>query len=284
MMLSRKPLLIFITVIFASLLVFTGCEDDDNITKAEGSGTISMKMGDAPFPIDLVAKAEITFDKIDIRSVSGTGSEGDQRTYIVLDEPQTINLIDFRNGLTTDLPDIIVSAGNYDQVRLYIADAKIELTDGTTYDLKVPSGAESGLKVYINPFLQVNPDVTYEVLLDVDLTKSFVVQGNPNTPAGINGFIFKPVIRAVNLSEAGTIYGKVFDAEGNILANSHVWVEQDSVISSTYTEIDGSYRIIGLPSGTYSVYAEFVDFITGSVEGVVVSASSETEVNFELSL
>lgn len=284
MLATKKSLLTFFTVFLLILFIGNGCEDDDNITKAEGSGTISMKMGDAPFPIDLVAKAEITIDKIDIRSVSETGSDGDQRTYIVLDEPQTINLIDFRNGLTTDLHNIIVSAGNYDQVRLYIADAKIELTDGATYDLKVPSGAASGLKVFIKPSLQVNPDVTYEVLLDVDLTKSFVVQGNPSTPAGINGFIFKPVIRAVNLSEAGTIYGKVFDADGNILANSHVWVEQDSVISSTYTEIDGSYRLIGLPSGTYNVYAEFAEFITGSVEGVVVSASSETEVNFVLSL
>lgn len=280
----KKSLMAIITVFLVILFIVTGCENDDNITKTEGSGTISMKMGDAPFPIDLVTRAEITIDKIDLRSVSEMGSDDGNRTYIVLDEPQTINLIDFRNGLTTDLPDVVVSAASYDQVRLYIADAKIELTDGTTYDLKVPSGAASGLKVFINPPLQVNPDVTYEVLLDVDLTKSFVVQGNPNTPAGINGFIFKPVIRAVNLSEAGTIYGKVTDSDGNILVNSHIWVEQDSVISSTYTEIDGSYRIIGLPAGTYNVYAEFMDFITGTAENVVVSASSETEVNFELSL
>lgn len=280
---TKMKIFAFITVTLLALFVTIGCDDDDSIAETEGSGTVSMKLSDAPFPIDLVAHAEITVDKIDLRSKSETGPDNGLKTYIVLDEPQTFDLIDFRNGLTADLPDVIVNTGSYDQIRLYISDAEIELTDGTTYDLKVPSGASSGLKVFINPSLQVNTDVTYEVLLDVDLTKSFVVQGNPNTTAGINGFHFKPVVRAVNLSEAGTIYGSVSDIDGNALANAHVWVERDSVISSTYTELDGTYRIIGLPSGTYNVYAEYEGFIVSSVDGVTVNASSESEVNFQLS-
>lgn len=267
-----------------TVFIIISCKDDSSVVETEGTGMVSMKLGDSPFPIDLVSKAEVTVDKIELRSKSEAGSDADQKTYIIFDEPQSFNLIDLRNGLTADLPNIIVNTGSYDLVRFYIADAQIELTDGTTFDLKVPSGAASGLKVFIKPALQVNADVTYEVLLDFDLTKSFVLLGNSNTPAGINGFIFKPVIRAVNLSEAGTIYGSVTDSEGNALVNSHVWVEQDSFVSSTYTEADGSYRIIGLPSGIYNVYSEFTDFITGSVENVNVSASSETEVNFELSL
>lgn len=278
----KSKLLLLFTILFLSTVVFVSCDDDDDIAGAEGSGTISMKMGDDPFPIDLVSRAEITVDKIEVRNAAEAGTDAEAKYYMVLEEPMTINLIDYRNGLTATLPNAVVNAGSYDQVRLYISDAEIELTDGTTYDLTVPSGASSGLKVFINPALQVNADVTYEILLDVDLTKSFVVQGNPDTPAGINGFHFKPVIRAINLSEAGTIYGSVSDNSGTAISNAHVWVVQDSVVSSTYTELDGSYRIIGLPSGSYNVYAEFAGFITDSVDNVSVSASSETEVNFQL--
>lgn len=282
-MIKTKSNILSLIAILVSVFLIMGCEEDNSVVQTEGTGVVSMKLSDSPFPIDLVSRAEITVDKIELRSESQSGSDSDVKTYIVLDEPQSYNLIDFRNGVTADLPDVIVNTGSYEQVRFFIADAEIELTDGTKFDFKVPSGAASGLKVFIKPALQVNADVTYEVLLDVDLTKSFVVQGNPSTPAGINGFIFKPVIRAVNLSEAGTIYGSVTDNDGNILANSHVWVEQDSVVSSTYTEADGSYRIIGLPSGIYTVYAEFNGFTTASIEDVNVGASTETKVDFELS-
>lgn len=279
---KSKLLIMTLTVFFLSTFVFISCNDDDDIASAEGSGTISMKVADDPFPIEFVSRAEITVDKIEMRNKSEANSDNGSKYYVILEEPITINLINYRNGLTAELPNAVVSAGSYDQIRLYVSDAEIELTNGATYDLTVPSGASSGLKVFINPALQVNADVTYDVLLDVDLTKSFVVQGNGDTPAGINGFHFKPVIRAINLSNAGTIYGSVSDNEGNALSNVHIWVEKDSVVSSTYTEIDGSYRIIGLPSGNYDVYAEFTGFISGSVDNVSVSSSSESEVNFQL--
>lgn len=281
MLLAKNKLMVIFTFIIFSLFLFVSCAGENGID-AGGTGTISMKIGDDPFPINLVSRAEIIVDKIEIRNTSETGMNNGSKYYVILEEPIKINLINYRNGLTAELPNTVVNAGSYDQVRLYVADAEIELTDGATYDLKVPSGAESGLKIFIKPALQVNSNVTYEVLLDFDLTKSFVVLGNPKTPAGINGFNFKPVIRAINLSEAGTIYGSVTDTSGTALSNVHIWVVQDSVISSTYTEMNGTYKIIGLPSGTYIVYGELEGFVTDSVDGVDVTASSKTEVNFQL--
>ncbi len=43
--------------------------------------------------------------------------------------------------------------------------------------------------------------------LDFDLEKSFVVQGNPNTAAGIKGFHFKPVVKPLGYSEADSTNG-----------------------------------------------------------------------------
>lgn len=278
MLLKKKNILFFTVVLLLSSLFYLGCDDDDDITEPENSGTISLKIGDAPFPIEFVSRAEITVDQVEVRN----SGDAEGNFYIASEEEQTYNLIEFRNGVTADLASVNVPEGTYDQVRLRIVDAEIELTSGQTFDLTIPSGASSGLKVFINPGLEVNADVTYEVLLDFDLTKSFVAQGNISTAAGITGFNFKPVIRAINLSAAGSIEGTVTDNSGTAIEGAHIWVEQDSVVTSTYTESNGSYSIIGLPEGIYNVHAEMEGYSSVTVSDVNVESGSDTEINFSL--
>jgi hypothetical protein len=38
------------------------------------------------------------------------------------------------------------------------------------------------------------------VLVDFDVDQNFVIQGNPETPAGINGILFTPVLRELSRS------------------------------------------------------------------------------------
>ena len=57
----------------------------------------------------------------------------------------------------------------------------------------------------------VDGGLTSELLLDFDLSKSFVMRGNLDKPSGIIGFIFKPVIKAVNNTTAGRLEGLVTD-------------------------------------------------------------------------
>jgi hypothetical protein len=44
-----------------------------------------------------------------------------------------------------------------------------------------------------------------EIVVDFDVAESFVVQGNPDTPAGINGFTFKPVLKLDYLEVNGEV-------------------------------------------------------------------------------
>ena len=135
-------------------------------------------------------------------------SEGNP--FLILSEEDFVyNLLELQNGITTELVEIEVPTGDYDLVRLYVDSAGIELKDQTEYDLKVPSGSETGIKIIIDPPITVVGGLTTELILDFDVSQSFVVQGNPYTPAGINGFIFTPTIRATNASFAGSIKGTV---------------------------------------------------------------------------
>jgi hypothetical protein len=165
---------------------------------------------------------------------------------------------------------------------LYVDQAGIKVKDGETYNLKVPSGAQTGIKVFISPYLKVEGGLTSELLLDFNLEKSFVLKGNMDTPAGIKGFNFKPVIRAVNISTAGRIEGIVTDTSNVQLENAHVWIEQDSVVASAFTDSLGYYAIIGIPAGIYSLYATGESFDTVAYHGIEVVAANLTIQNFIL--
>ena len=88
-----------------------------------------------------------------------------------------------RNGVTAELAAELVPAGEYDLLRLIVSGAIITLTDETTFDVKIPSGAQTGIKIFLDPPIAVGGGLASEVLLDFDVIQSFVVQGKRDTPA-----------------------------------------------------------------------------------------------------
>ena len=270
-----KSLLLIITALLLGFMI--GC-GDDNVTDGD-VGTLVVRLTDAPFPIDLVDEANVTINKIELRE----SADGDDPFLTLIEDVELpFNLLDLQNDVTGDLVQIEIPVGSYNLVRLYVSEANVILKDGTNFDLTIPSGAQTGIKIFIQPAIEVVGGLTSELLLDFDVSKSFVVQGNPNTPAGINGFIFKPVIRGVNMSTAGRITGTVVDTTSTILENAAVWVEQDSVVSMTFTDTNGYYALIGVTAGNYSVYTTKADYDTVSASGLEVVAGNETQQDFEL--
>ena len=130
----------------------------------------------------------------------------------ISEETIQVNLLDLVNGLTMTLVDTEIPAGKYDLIRLHVSEAEVILEDGQVFDLKIPSGNRSGLKVFIKPSLNVVGGLTSDLLLDFDVCRSFVFRGNIRN-GDIRGVIFKPVIKAVNLSNAGTLTGLVYTTD-----------------------------------------------------------------------
>lgn len=261
------------------VLMITGCNKE--IGNNDGHGRLIINVTDAPFPYDMVESATVTITKVEIRRV-GDGVPDGNPFMVVSEDTVVFNLLELRNGVVEELVDLEVPAGRYDLVRLYVDNAGLKVRDGGDFKVKVPSGKETGIKLFIEPWLEVDGGLTSELLLDFDLSKSFVVQGNPFTPAGIKGFIFKPVIRAVNNTEAGRITGHVTDTSKAVVKEASVWVEQDTVVVTGVTDTLGYYAFIGLPEGIYSVFATKEDFDTVVVEDVKVLKGNRTVVNFTL--
>lgn len=272
---KKKAILIILAAV--AIILAPSCNKSDN----DGTGRLVVTVTDAPFPIDIIESAEVIINKVEIRK-AGDGIDDGNPFMILSEEPDTFNLLELRNGVVAEFLDLEIPEGTYDLIRLYVDEASLKVKEGGDYNVKVPSGAQTGIKIFIKNGLTVSGGLTSELLLDFDLSRSFVLQGNPFTPAGIKGFIFKPVIRAVNNSTAGRIEGVVSDTATVKLAGAAVWVKQDTIISTAFTDSLGRYAFIGVPAGTYSLHATKEKFDTVSFAEVKVFEGNRTIKNFIL--
>jgi hypothetical protein len=248
--------------------------DSDALT-----GKLKVWVCDDPFPVSEIKSVEMTFIKGEVRRVADSTEESFTTFF---EDTLVVDLLKYRNGLIAELGEIELDTGRYDQIRLYVDKAKLVLKKGNRmFILKVPSGSSSGIKIYPEPHISISEGAMAGVLIDFNLDKSFIVKGNPDTPAGIKGFNFTPVVRAVLLEATGTIEGTVSDSEATLLEGASVWIASDTVVSKTYSDADGYYALPGILPGTYELFAtmESHDTLSRSVE----VAAGMTEVqNFVL--
>ena len=272
----KKILFIILSVALTGFI--TSCNKSP---EESGAGQLAIKVTDAPFPIDMVESATVTITKVEIRK-AGDGISDGNPFIVLLEDTITFNLIELRNGVVDELLKMEIPEGKYNLLRLYVEEATLKIKDGDTYKVKVPSGQQTGIKIFVRPDFSVTGGLTTELLLDFDLSRSFQMIGSFNNPRGINGFHFKPVIRAVNNSTAGRIIGTVADTSLVKLANAQVWVMQDTLIAETYTDSLGHYGIIGLPAGEYSLFATKENYDTVSYKDVKVVTGNMTLKDFML--
>jgi hypothetical protein len=269
---------LFFTLFAATLiLIFTGCSK----TTDSGNGRLVIKVTDAPFPLSYVESATVTIIKVEIRKAGDCIGDGNP-FLVVWEGTKTFNLLELRNGLVEDLLNLEIPQGEYNLIRLYVNEAGLKIKDGENFNVKVPSGQQTGIKIFIKPGLVVEGGLTSELLMDFDLSRSFVMRGNMDSPAGIKGFIFKPVIRAVNNSTAGRLEGMVTDKDKIKIKEASILVKQDTVVASSICDTLGHYVIIGLPAGTYSVLAAKENYDTVKVDGVKITNGNRTILNFNL--
>lgn len=278
---------IFATAILASFLLLFSCSDAND--KNSPTGSLSVQLTDAPFLYDLVKEANVTIFKIDARykgdvEMDTTGTSEGSFVVLMEDEIQ-VNLLELTNGITENLLNADVPVGTYDLIRVYVKGVNVVLNDETVYDLKVPSGAQTGIKVFVKPGIVVSGGLTSDLLLDFDVSKSFVAIGGHDN---LSGFNFKPVIKASNLSTAGTLTGAVT----TLVEETQVALEgaqvsvivADTINTTTFTDVSGNYTIMGLSAGTYNVMVELEGYNAAAVEGVTIEAANKTVQDIELVL
>lgn len=249
------------------------------VTTETKYGSLQLLATDAPFNFDLVDSARLTVTKIILRK------NGDKIT--VMDKEVTLDLLQLRNGIVESLSQLEIPVGEYNEVILVISEASVDLKDGRQFPLTVPSGASSGLKVFVKPAIVVSENVNSRLLLDFDLSQSFVPQG---VNSGITGFNFNPVIRATNMGLSGSISGKVMSNNNTVLdptddvpiAGAIVTVQSGTeIITTAVTDDLGYYKVIGLPAADYSVSAA-ADGYNSEAYMINVIAGGDADAHYAL--
>jgi hypothetical protein len=272
--------------VFIFSLLFFSCNNEEEYAIPSGKGRINVLLTDAPYPVDLINSTFVTIDRVEIRKKSEEGLEEDGDSFIVISEEEmVIDLLQLTNGITAQIGSTDLEAGYYDMMRLHVTDASVVLKDGSRHDLKVPSGSSSGLKIKIDPVIYIDEGQTSDVLLDFDVSRSFVLRGNPH--GHINGFIFKPVVRGVYMGAAGRIEGTVTDTVSVPLENAMIklfmqGIDADSLLMTSFTEVTGGYKLIGVPEGIYEVVCELEGFVSDTVKDVTVIPGESATVDFQL--
>lgn len=225
-----------------SLLIFTatffvGCNDDDDSNK---TSIVNVRMTDAPGDYDAV-----NVEVLDVMVKSNSNTDDSGWISIGTTIPQVYNLLDLTGGVNVLLADgAVIPSGNLGQIRLILGDDNTVVKDGVTYPLKTPSAQQSGLKLLVNTNLQ--PDLTYDFLLDFDVEKSIVVEAG-----GSGNYNLNPVIRVSTIINSGSIKGSVTTTPVGVQVLASVMV--NGVEVSAYTDTDGNFQINGIPAGTYSL-------------------------------
>jgi len=255
--------------LFAAIALGTfglaACSD----SSGTGSGLLTVRLTDAPFPFSNVSSVDVFVVRIDARTAEPTDAEASDESihdgWTTVATPNAlVNLLDLRNGTTTNLGAATLATGTYNGFRLIIDPSRssITLKDGTHPAIQFPSAGHSGIKIKLDEPIELTKDGSV-MTLDFDIGRSFVMRGN----SAANGFNFRPVIRAVAQDITGSVTGSVraTTATGAAVPGATVEVltagsllndaDPTHIVRSTSTDANGNFRVAFLLPGAYVLRA-----------------------------
>jgi hypothetical protein len=200
--------LVLVGAVTALLAACGGSDDDTGAT-----GTLKLGVTDAP--VDVADAVVVQFSGVELKPVGGP-------PFSINLAPRSIDLL-AQQGTERAmlLDDAAVAAGDYEWMRLKVNaepnvdDSHIEI-NGERCELRVPSGAETGLKV-IRGFTVGVGSVT-DLTIDFNLSKSIVQppgQRADEVTCDGQAYLLKPVLRVVDNLQVGAISGTV---DGSLVA------------------------------------------------------------------
>ena len=259
--------------------------DDPTGTRLNGWQT-TVEITDSPFPYDSVSRVDIYIVSIAVRNEPDTSAEA--TGWITVAEPRhRFNLLQLSGGVTDTLGGSLVPPGQYQAVRMVIDTDSSSITALTGPRMAVDwqsSAGRSTLYALVENPIGV-PDTGTSIVIDFDVGRSFVC-GRTCT-----GFVFSPMLRAVNRSATGSVSGvvtgdtlavypapianvtiTVYSGDPTFAADSW-WVR-----ATGRTDATGHFRIAYLAPGRYILRADaprVSPFTPGVRANVIVTAGAE---------
>jgi hypothetical protein len=171
---------------------------------------------DSPFPYHRVARVDLY-----IVSVSGSltaDTAAGSGSFVTMATPnRRINVLELQNGLHMQLGEVVLPAGTITAVRMVIDtdSSSITLKSGAVLTGKSTPGIQwqsSAGRPVLNALVSDLIDVPEQggtVVIDYDVGRAFIPPQEIDPTSTDSGFIFSPVLRAVDVFKSGWITGTV---------------------------------------------------------------------------
>ena len=193
----------------AALLAACGSSSGVDGTR-EKTGFLKLGITDAP--VDYADEVVVQFSGVELKPTAGPA-------FSIDFAPRRYNLLAYDGTDRAILLDgVEIPAGEYEWLRLKVdadahfgGDSYVRIaTPGDACEMRIPSGAETGLKI-IRGFTVAVGALT-DFTIDFDLSKSLVAPPGQSMPGGSCAgqvYMLKPVLRMVNNMQVGSISGSV---------------------------------------------------------------------------
>lgn len=261
----RQLLAIPLAIMLVFSVILVGC-NGSGTGSSGGTGTLEVMLHDAPANYEEV---NVFIERVEVNNAE------DDTGWVEINSPQQIyDLLELTNGAMEVLGSKELPAGTYNQIRLILSsDGHSVVADGQEHSMFVPSGEQTGIKLNVNA--EVEEDITYTLLLDFDASRSVVKTGNQQ--AG-SQYLLKPVVKATNEAITGNISGVVEPTDSDAFV--YAIADSDTLSSTKADTANGSFKLIGLEEGAYTVSVDPTNetYQSKDTTGVEVTVGETNEI------
>lgn len=271
-----------------------------------GSETGQLSLGVTDAPVDDATSVVVQFSGVAFKR-AGSAPEIVQN---LASSPRQLDLLQYQGGRAALLlDDVTLPAGDYEWIRLIVdnqsgvRDSYIVLSSGAECELRVPSGAESGLK--LNRGFTLPAAGSVALTIDFDLRKSLHAPPGQQgaAPDCAQGYLMRPTLRIVDDANVGAIAGhvdsalvteeclpKVYVFSGSSVTPDDIedasGTDSDPLVVASVTVENGStaypYRAAFLPPGPYTVAFTCDDDVAATDETLAFTGTQNVSVQANL--
>lgn len=234
------------------------------------AGTLTIRLNDDSTS---ALKSLVVYDDIllVLNGIAAHRATGDSLDgwYEMQFEPTEYSFRDLCSGVGALVTDATLPTGIYNQLRLLPGEGNRVVIGGEEFDLSIPAGLKSGIKLrYV---FEIFAGEDYTATLEFDADRSV-------TQAGNGTYILRPVLRAIECIAAGAVTGFVNPAN----AAAKVWATCDGETIECFADLlTGQFILAGLPAGNHTVNftpAPGTWYPSVAIMGVEVAAGETTDV------
>ena len=185
--------------------------------EAGSTGTLTVRLTDAPFSTDSVKSVDIFVVRVEGRVADTDDNDananldnGGSAGWQVLASPNaSFNLLALQNGASSHVRPGARTRRYLQRLSPHHRSDQVErdaqerpsATEQSSPDVTFPSASKSGIKIVLSEPVKIVGGATTTLLVDFDVNNSFVQRGNSIEK---NGLLFKPVIKG-SIVDAATV-------------------------------------------------------------------------------